>query len=231
MSATRGRTGAFDGLGPGVFEWLAGLERDNSLEYVAATREGYDEVRGGLRAMLEELAREFGGAPRLARQTRDLRFRPGAPPYKTRAYGIIEGAGGASGGLYAELSAGGLYAGSGYYRMAPDQLARYRAAAAEEATGEALLAATGVACDAGLELGGERLRTAPRGVALDHPRIELLRWRSLIAGASLPGAAGIGRAAALGHVAGAWRAAGPLRAWLDAHVGPSELPPPEGRRR
>jgi hypothetical protein len=69
------------------------------------------------------------------------------------------------------------------------------------------------------------LRTAPRGHARDHPRIELLRHTALIAGRSLPGATGIGRDEALDHVATAWRAAEPLNAWLDEHVGPSALPP------
>jgi len=50
----------------------------------------------------------------------------------------------------------------------------------------------------------------------------------MIFGARL-GPGPIGRDAALEHAAGAWRAGEPLAAWLDAHVGPSTLPPP-GRR-
>jgi hypothetical protein len=82
-------------------------------------------------------------------------------------------------------------------------------------------AAVTEARDAGLEVVGEALRTAPRGYPRDHPRIELLRRRALIAGRRLAGAGGIGRDAALEHVAGSWRAAAPLNAWLDEHVGPS----------
>ena len=67
---------------------------------------------------------------------------------------------------------------------------------------------------------GESLRTAPRGYPRDHPRIELLRHKALIAGRRLPGTSGIGRDAALDHVASTWRAAEPLNAWLDEHVGP-----------
>ena len=80
----------------------------------------------------------------------------------------------------------------------------------------------------GLEVWGEVLKTAPRGFPRDHPRVALLRHKLMIFGARL-GPGPIGRDAALEHAAGAWRAGEPLAAWLDAHVGPSTLPPP-GRR-
>jgi uncharacterized protein (DUF2461 family) len=125
-----------------------------------------------------------------------------------------------------------LYAGTGYHQLARDQLERLRAAVADDRTGPALEAAAAAATEAGLELAGESLRTAPRGYPRDHPRIDLLRRRQLVAGRALPGDGGIGREAALGHVAGAWRAAAPLNAWLDEHVGASAIPPRErGRRR
>jgi uncharacterized protein (TIGR02453 family) len=223
----------FHGFGPEVFAWFAGLERDNSRTYFAATRERYEtDVRGGLEALLDELSAELGGEGRVFRQQRDLRFTPDKSPYKTRTYGVILGAPAASAGLYAELSARGLYAGTGYHQLARDQLERFRAAVADDASGPALVDATAAAEAAGLELAGEALSTAPRGYPRDHPRIALLRHKALIAGRRLPGGGGIGREAALEHVAGTWRAAAPVNAWLDANVGPSTLPPapPRGRR-
>jgi uncharacterized protein (TIGR02453 family) len=222
---------AFRGFAPDVFDWFAGLERDNTRAYFTATRDRYEtDVRGQLAAMLEELGREFGGEPFVFRQQRDLRFSADRSPYKTRTYGLLGGAPGARGGLYAELSSLGLYAGTGYYRMERDQLERYRAAVADDGAGPALAAAAQAVGEAGLELAGQGLRTAPRGYARDHPRIELLRHTSVIVGGRLPAGAGIGRDEALGHVAGAWRAAAPVSAWLDAHVGPSAAPA-EGRDR
>ena len=220
----------FEGFGPQVFAWFAGLEEDNTKAYFSATRELYEaEVRGGLEALLDELGAELEGTPRVFRQHRDLRFTPDKTPYKTRTYGVVQGVPWASAGLYAELSARGLYAGSGYHALAADQLERYRAAVADDARGDALAAAVAGARDAGLDVEGQSLRTAPRGYPRDHPRIELLRRRALIAGLRLaPGDAGIGRAAALAHVRDTWRAARPLTAWLDEHVGPTALPP---RRR
>jgi uncharacterized protein (DUF2461 family) len=74
----------FRGFGPEVFEWFAGLQRDNSKAYFTATREQYEEaVRGGLEAMLDELAADFGGETRVFRQQRDLRFTPDKTPYRS----------------------------------------------------------------------------------------------------------------------------------------------------
>ena len=216
---------AFQGFGPEVFEWFAGLERDNSKAYFTATRERYEHaVRGGLEAMLDELAMTFGGEARVFRQQRDLRFTPDKTPYKTRTYGVIGGTSVPGAGLYAQISASGLYAGTGYYQLARDQLERFRGAVADDDTGPRLEAVTAAAQDAGLELAGQSLRTTPRGYPREHPRIELLRRKALIAGRALAAPGGIARQAALDHVAGAWRAAEPLNAWLDEHVGPSTLP-------
>ena len=216
---------AFHGFGRGVFEWFAGLERDNSKAYFTATRDQYEtEVRGGLRAMLEELSEAFGGEVKLFRQQRDLRFAPDrSPPYKTRTYGLLHSVPGAQAGLYAQLSSQGLYAGTGYHQLARDQLERFRAVVADDRTGPSLADATATAQAAGLDVVGESLRTAPRGYPRDHPRIELLRRKALIAGRALPGTAAIGRDEALDHVATTWRAAAPITAWLDEHVGPSAL--------
>ena len=105
-------------------------------------------------------------------------------------------------GLYASISADGLVAGSGFHVMARDQLERYREAVAGAASGRVLEAAVTEAVDAGLELWGESLRTAPRGYPKDHERIDLLRGKSLSLGARMKAERGIGRDAALEFVAG-----------------------------
>jgi uncharacterized protein (TIGR02453 family) len=210
----------FQGFGPEVFEWFAGLERDNSKGYFAATREVYEtEVRGGLEAMLVGLSSEFGGEVRLFRQQRDLRFTRDKSPYKVRTYGLLTGPSEDRAGFYAELSSQGLYAGTGYHQLAADQLDRYRRAVADDRSGPALAEAAAGAERAGLELSGESLRTAPRGYPRTHTRIVLLRRKALVAGRRLAADDGIDRDTALDHVAGTWRAAAPVNAWLDRHVG------------
>ena len=117
----------FSGFSPDAFAWFAGLERDNTKAYFTATREVYEtQVREPLEEMLEELAVDFGGHVKMFRQNRDVRFSPDKSPYKTTTYGILYEVAVPGDGLYAQLSARGLYAGTGYYRMARDQLERYR---------------------------------------------------------------------------------------------------------
>ena len=137
----RGVSG-FAGFPPAVFAWFEGLEADNSREYVERTRDVLDgPVRGQMELLLDALAGdEFGQQIKLFRQHRDLRFSRDKSPYKTRTYGLVSSP---EQGYYAELSARGLYAGTGFYRPEREQLARFRDAVLDDATGaelEALVA-------------------------------------------------------------------------------------------
>ena len=78
--------------------------------------------------------------------------------------------------------------------------------------------------------GETSLKTAPRGFPKDHPRIELLRRKGLFAGKEWPLAKWMHTKAALDRVMGVWRDAAPLTEFLDAHVGPSTLPPDDFHR-
>jgi hypothetical protein len=108
--------------------------------------------------------------------------------------------------------------------MARDQLERYREQVADAREGPELTKLVEKAEEAGLELWGERLATAPRGYRKDHERIELLRRKSLTLGATLDFGRGIGRTDGLRFVAATWRAAAPVTGWLDEHVGASTMP-------
>ncbi len=221
----------FDGFPPETFAWFAGLEAENSREWFAAHRETYDRaVRGTLEAMLDELAAELGGAVKMFRQNRDVRFSADKSPYKTTTYGLLVDRPDGLPSLYAQVSARGLYAGAGYHMMSPDQLTRFRDAVVEDAAGSELERVVAGAEAAGIETFAGTLKTAPRGYPRDHPRIGLLRHKALGAGRRLdPGAAGIPRDAAIGHARTTWAACAPLCAWLDGHVGPSRAPAEETR--
>jgi uncharacterized protein (TIGR02453 family) len=207
---------AFDGFSADSFSWFAGLEADNSKAWFTEHRETYDRaVRGALEALLEELTGEFGGYVKLFRQNRDIRFSRDKSPYKTRTYGVILDRPDSRAALYAEISRPGLFAGSGYHMLDSAQLERFRGAVMDDRSGPELERAI-----AGIETFGEALKTAPRGYPRDHPRVKLLRHKSLVAGSRLaPRANRIGRDAALAHVRDTWNACGPMNAWLDAHVG------------
>jgi uncharacterized protein (TIGR02453 family) len=215
----------FEGFGPQVREWFEGLEADNSREYFSAHRAFFEEsVRGQMSALLTELSDTFGGEVKLFRPNRDIRFSVDKSPYKTNTYGLLVGAEIAPDGLYASVSADGLVAGSGYHVMARDQLERYRERVADDRLGPQLAKLLAQAEKQGLEIWGESLATAPRGYRTDHPRIALLRRKSLALGARRDfGGDGIDRDDGLRFVTRTWRAAAPVTGWLAEHVGPSAL--------
>ena len=70
----------------------------------------------------------------------------------------------------------------------------------------------------GFEIGGDRLKTSPRGYDADHPRIELLRHRSLTAGHQLGFEPVIHTAGLLDLVRDDWRALRPLVEWVARHT-------------
>jgi uncharacterized protein (TIGR02453 family) len=212
----------FDGFPASAFTWFGGLERDNTREYFAATRETYErDVRGQLEALFEVLQGELGGHWKVFRQQRDLRFTPDKRPYKDRTYGVLSGGARPGRGFFAAVAASGLHAASGGYQLDRGQLERFRAAVVDDGAGPALERIVADLDAGGFELWGEQLKTAPRGFDRDHPRIGLLRRKALTMAAHLSPdpQAGIPSAAALEHVRGTWAAAEPLNAWLDEHVG------------
>jgi uncharacterized protein (DUF2461 family) len=78
-----------------------------------------------------------------------------------------------------QLSADGLSAGSGRWHLEPAELTRYRAGVAGPDGAELAGIVTALE-QAGVEVHGHgTLKSAPRGYAADHPRIDLLRHKGL----------------------------------------------------
>lgn len=75
------------------------------------------------------------------------------------------------------------------------------------------------------------LKTAPRGFPKDHPRIEFLRRKGLFAAQDWPLAKWMHTKQVVTKITTAWAVARDLTDWLDAHVGPSTLPPPDAYER
>jgi uncharacterized protein (TIGR02453 family) len=214
---------AFRGWPAEALDFYRGLEADNSKAYWQANKDRYETaVKAPFEALMADLDAEFGPM-RLFRPYRDVRFSKDKSPYKTAAAAYGEREGGA--GYYVQLSATGLYAGSGYYHMAPDQLARFRMAIDDD-TGDELERICGAMEKKGYDLGAvDQLKTAPKGYPRDHPRLALLRRKGLATGKTFPPAGWLHTAKAEARIVSAWRDADPVNTWLDTHVGPSTLPP------
>jgi len=215
----------FSGIPAAAFDFYARLEGDNTKTFWVANKPTYDEaVRGPIIALGEELA-EFGPF-HVFRPHNDLRFAKNKPPYKTAQGSFGESEGGA--GHYVQISAEGLMVGAGYYAMAKDQLERFRAAVDADATGVEIASIAAAVVKAGYAVGAiDELKTAPRGYAKDHPRVDLLRRKGLMASRSWPVASWMHTAKSADRIRAAWSDLAPLCDWLDAHVGPSTLPPPD----
>jgi uncharacterized protein (TIGR02453 family) len=207
----------FSGWSAEAVEFFRDLEADNTKAYWTAHKAFYEaSVREPMAELLSELSGEFGPA-RIARPYRDVRFRADKSPYKTEIYASFDRGG------YVRFSADGLTAATGYYMMTPDQLRRYRDAVDREAGGTELAAEVERLRAAGLEVAGSQsLKTAPRGYAKDHPRLELLRCKGLICWRQWPVAPWLHSSKARDQVEGVLRTAAPLHRWLDANVGPAD---------
>ncbi|WP_219417183.1 DUF2461 domain-containing protein [Pseudonocardia nigra] len=207
----------FAGFGDGAVEFYDGLAVDNSKAYWTDQRAVYErDVRGPMQALLDALEPEFGSG-KIFRPYRDVRFSADKTPYKTHCGGI-------AGPFYVQVGADGLMAAAGYYQMASDQVARYRAAVDDERRGTDLEKRIAALQADGIAVAGETLRTRPRGVDPDHPRLELLRHKGLYGWRSWPPDDVLHEPGTQERVAGTWRALRPLTEWLADHVGPSEQP-------
>jgi uncharacterized protein (TIGR02453 family) len=207
------RSVTFRGWPSEALEFYEGLSADNSKAYWTAHLAVYEQqVRGPMEELLALLEPEFGSG-KIFRPYRDVRFSKDKSPFKNHLAASLAEAG------YVQLSAEGLAAGSGMYQMSTEQLERYRRAVADDSTGEELTGLIATIERAGFGvLGHGSLKTAPRGYPKDHPRLDLLRHKGLVAWKEWEPAPWLGTAAAKNRLVGFLRASRPLRDWLETHV-------------
>lgn len=211
----------FTGFPDEAFVFYEGLSADNSKAYWTAHKGTYDAaVRGPMLELLGALEEEFGPA-HLFRPYRDVRFARDKSPYKDHQGGFVEVADAV--GYYVQVAAPGLMVAGGWYSPQGAQVARYREVVDGPAGAELERIVADVTA-AGLTLDGDRLKTRPRGVDPDHPRLELLRHRSLVGIREHALEPWVHEPEALDVVRDGWRALRPLVEWLAAYVGPGEDP-------
>ncbi len=208
----------FRGWPEEALEFYEGLEADNSKTYWTQHKDVYEQaVRRPMEELLADLAKEFGEA-KIFRPYRDVRFSKDKSPYKTQIAATL-----AKGG-YVSFGAQGLGCGSGMYVMAPDQLERFRKAVDADASGRNVQKIVADLRAKGIEVSAhDELKTAPRGYDKDHPRVDLLRLKGLIAWRSWPVAAWLGTPKAKDRIVEFFRTSKVLDRWLDANVGPTTM--------
>lgn len=207
----RAATG-FAGFPREAITFFAQLAKHNEREWFQAHREVYERA---CREPMERLVAELGGlggAFRIMRINRDLRFSRDKSPYHRWIAAHVNG-------MYLQLSTDGLYVGTGIYRPDPKLLARLRAAIADDASGRELAKLVASLRRRGYEIEThETLSRPPRGFPADHPRIELLRMKDLVAGRSFAPEPWLSTPRALTKIRKTIRDIEPFREWIRAYV-------------
>jgi uncharacterized protein (TIGR02453 family) len=206
---------AFDGFPSAALDFYDDLEVDNTKSYWEKHRSVYEEsVKAPMVALTDALEKEFGTA-KIFRPYRDVRFAKDKTPYKTHQGAFVRVADAT--GWYVEVSPRGVRAGGGFYHAEAPRLAALRAAIDHDRHGPELEKLVKSLQRKGFEVGGDTLKTTPRGYAKDHPRIELLRHKSVFASHLIGFEPVIHTAELLDLVRKDWRATRPLVEWSAEH--------------
>ena len=207
----------FTGFPVAALDFYDDLELDNTKTFWTAHKEVYDTaVKTPMTALCTALEPEFGPA-KIFRPYRDVRFAKDKTPYKTSQGAYV--ATGPGTGWYVQVAASGVHVGAGFYEASSERLAGIRAAIDDERTGTEIAdLLAGLQAD-GWTLGGEALKTTPRGYDGDHPRIDLLRHKSMTLGRDYGFEKVIHSPGLLDKVRADWRALTPFLDWVGQHAG------------
>ena len=202
----------FSGFPVAALDFYDDLEADNTRSFWEAHKQVYaDAVRAPMLALTAALEPEFGPA-KVFRPFRDVRFAKDKTPYKEHQgafVGVVPG-----GGYYVQVAASGVRVSVGWYHADAPRLAAIRSAIDDDRTGPALESLVAALEASGWERGGDLLKTAPRGYDKDHPRIGLLRHRSLTLSRSYGFPPEVHTPELLEWVRRDWREGRPLMEWI-----------------
>ena len=177
-------TNAFRGWPEEFQPFFIGLELDNSKRYFDANRETYETaVKAPMVALIDSLAGEYGEG-KVFRANRDIRFSKDKSPYKPNLGASLAPGGRKSTrvGYYLHIAphdesmlAGGLHS------PLPPELAKFRKSLDRDAKPFKRVTGSKAFVQYFGPVSGTRLSTAPQGYPRDHPEIELLKLKEIVA--------------------------------------------------
>lgn len=176
-----------------MFDFLGGLQKNNNKAWFEKNRSAYEAAKGSFEALVDQLIFDFGKVEDLKgigakecvmRIYRDVRFSKDKSPYKTNM-GASIGPGGKKSlrlSYYLHLAphnesmiAGGLH------MPESRSLNKFRSAIDQDAIPfQSIISAKTFKQYFGT-IEGEKLKTAPQGYVREHPHIELLRLKEVVA--------------------------------------------------
>ena len=185
-------------FGPELFDFVRELAENNDRDWFKANKKRYErDVKDRALTFISEfgphlkaISPNFLAIPKaqggsLFRIYRDTRFSPDKRPYKTHVGLHFRHAAGKDAhtpGFYLHLEPGTSFAGMGLWRPDSKTLRGIRDAMVEDPE---TWSAARDAFQEHYEMGGDRLKTSPRGFSKDHPMIDDLRLKDFVGHVSL----------------------------------------------
>ena len=174
-------------LDESVFKFLKTLEKNNDREWFAKNKPQYLDANEHFKALAEEINRGMQKQDniekmQLYRIYRDVRFSKNKDPYKSSfSVGFKRATKALRGGYYLHLQPGGnSMLGGGFWQPNASDLKRIREEIASDSSPlRDIINSASFKNHFGV-LGGQKLKTAPKGYPKDHPNIDLLRYKSFI---------------------------------------------------
>jgi uncharacterized protein (TIGR02453 family) len=172
--------------------FLAELERNNNRDWFEANRKTYESAKKKLSALVQQVIDgiqmfdpELGEqipSKCMFRINRDVRFSNNKNPYKNNmgAYMAKGGKKSAYGGYYLHVQPNSSFIGAGIWMPEAPILKSIRQELHyNHAAFRKILNAKSFKSHFG-EMGGEQLKTSPKGFDADHPAIDLLRYKGFV---------------------------------------------------
>ena len=176
-----------------ILLFLKKLKKNNNREWFNANKDQYEEVKAAFQELINNLIAEISkfdpsighleSKNCIFRIYRDVRFSPNKAPYKTNLGAHITLADKTTerAGYYLQIEPGNSFIGGGAYHPSPQWIKAIREAI--DYNGEELIKIV----ESSLfkkyfgSINGEKLTRNPKGFTIEHPNIELLKFKSLTA--------------------------------------------------
>jgi uncharacterized protein (TIGR02453 family) len=173
-----------------VFEFLIDLNDNNNREWFLSHKSLYTHAHEDMihfaEGLIEEMRRfdnieTASGRKSLYRIYRDVRFSTDKRPYKSSWSGSFKRATNAlRGGYYFHIEPGNTYIAGGFFGPNPSDLKLIRNHLdLDDEPLRTVLASKYIKSYFGAMV-GEQVKTAPKGFSIDHPAIDLLRYKQFM---------------------------------------------------
>jgi uncharacterized protein (TIGR02453 family) len=176
-----------------VLSFLDDLSQNNNKPWFDQNRPAYAAARSAFEQLIDGVIDEFRDVDNLQglaakacmpRINRDVRFSKDKSPYKTNLGALVAPGGwrATAQGYYISLQPHGqsMVAG-GLYNPTPQQLDRFRQTIDQDAAAFRQVTQALAFIEVFGAVEGERLKTAPKGYDRDHPAIDLLQLKQILA--------------------------------------------------